>query len=79
MLNPFRPAEHQPLLPVEEQNRRIAPLRWQILEATFLGYTFYYFTRNNLPIVSLEAASDLTYSSAQMGLLMGATGLAYGI
>ncbi len=79
MLRIFQPAAHRPLLPETEQNERIAPLRWQILEATFLGYTFYYFTRNNLPIVSLEAGTDLGYSATQMGLLIGSTGLSYGI
>jgi len=49
------------------------------MEAAFLGYTAYYFTRNNLPVVSREVGLELGYDKAAMCLIIGATGLAYGI
>ncbi len=50
-----------------------------MLEATFIGYTVYYFVRNNLSLVQLEMRSDLGYSNAQVGHLIACSSIAYGL
>ena len=75
----FRPAAHVVRLP-DEQVRRLYPkFRWQILEATFIGYATFYFVRNNLPVVSKEMGQALHYSKSQIGDLLALTAIAYGI
>ncbi len=54
-------------------------LRWQILEATFIGYATFYFVRNNLPVVSKEMGQALHYSKSQIGDLLALTAIAYGV
>lgn len=78
-LNLMRPAPPRPMLPEHEIRRRFPRLRWQILEATFIGYATYYIVRNNLPVVSREIASELAYSKSQIGDMLAATALAYGL
>ncbi|MDW8131504.1 MAG: MFS transporter, partial [Bryobacterales bacterium] len=75
----LRPAPPQPLRPEEEIRRLYPRLRWQILEATFIGYATYYIVRNNLPVVSREISAELAYSKSQIGDILAATALAYGI
>jgi len=53
--------------------------RWRILESTFIGYTTFYFVRNNLPVVSKELGQALAYSKSQIGDLLALTAIAYGI
>ncbi len=75
----LRPAAHVVRLP-DEQVRRLYPkFRWQILEATFIGYATFYFVRNNLPVVSKEMGQALHYSKSQIGDLLALTAIAYGI
>lgn len=60
--------------------RRLYPrFRWQILEATFLGYATFYLVRNNLSPVMKEMAADLHYTNAMTGDLLAATAIAYGL
>ena len=62
----FRPARPIGRLP-DEQVRKLYPrYRWRILESTFIGYTSFYFVRNNLPVVSKEMGQALHYSKGQM-------------
>ncbi|MCX7604677.1 MAG: MFS transporter, partial [Bryobacteraceae bacterium] len=82
MFAPFRflrPAPPAPLLPQAEAERLYPKLRWQILEATFIGYATFYLVRNNLPVVSKEMGEALAYSKAQIGDMLAATAIAYGI
>ena len=75
----LRPAAHVVRLP-DEQVREVYPrLRWQILEATFIGYATFYFVRNNLPVVSKEMGQALHYSKSQIGDLLALTAIAYGV
>ena len=75
----FRPAAHAVRLP-DDQVRKLYPrFRWQMLEATFIGYATFYFVRNNLPVVSKEMGQALSYSKSQIGDLLALTAIAYGI
>ena len=75
----LRPARHIARLP-DEQVRRVYPrMRWQVMEATFIGYAFYYPVRNNLPVVSREIGQALHYSKDQIGNILAVTAIAYGV
>ena len=77
---PFlRPAPHIPRLPEGQVKRLYPQLRWQILESTFIGYATFYFVRNNLPVVSREMGLALHYSKGQIGNMLAATAISYGV
>jgi OPA family glycerol-3-phosphate transporter-like MFS transporter len=75
----FRPAPQVSRLPDEEVRRLYPRFRWRILESTFIGYTSFYFVRNNLPVVSKEMGQALHYSKGQIGDMLAMTAIAYGI
>lgn len=75
----FRPAPHSPRLPEPEVLRKYPRLRWQILEATFIGYATFYFVRNNFPVVAKEMGDALAYSKGDIGNMLAATAIAYGL
>jgi OPA family glycerol-3-phosphate transporter-like MFS transporter len=75
----FRPAAHVRMLPAEQVRQLYPKFRWRILESTFIGYTTFYFVRNNLPVVSKEMGQALDYSKGQIGDMLAMTAIAYGI
>ena len=56
-------------LPDAEVARRYPGFRWQILEATFIGYATYYLVRNNLSVVAKDLTDALHYDKAMLGNL----------
>ena len=77
---PFlRPAPHIQRLPEGQVQRLYPKMRWRILESTFIGYATFYFVRNNLPIVSREMGLALHYSKGQVGNILAATAISYGV
>ncbi|MFB3826057.1 MAG: MFS transporter [Bryobacteraceae bacterium] len=78
-MNPFRPAPHRPRLPEAEARRRYPRLRWQVMEAAFVGYATFYFVRNNLPVVSKEMGEALGYTKGEIGDMLALTAIAYGL
>src|SRR5258708_3051787 len=75
----FRPAPHIARLPDDQVPKLYSRMRWQILEAAFIGYATFYFVRNNLPVVSKEMGAALQYSKSQIGDMLALTAIAYGI
>jgi len=75
----LRPAPHIPRVSREQAQRLYPKMRWQILESTFIGYATFYFVRNNLPVVSREMGIALHYSKEQMGNILAATAISYGV
>ncbi len=75
----LRPAPHIPPVPREQAQRLYPKMRWQILESTFIGYATFYFVRNNLPVVSREMGQSLHYSMEQIGNILAATAISYGV
>lgn len=75
----LRPAPHIPRVSQEQAQRLYPRMRWQILESTFIGYAVFYFVRNNLPIVSREMGQSLHYSKGQVGNILAATAITYGV
>jgi MFS transporter, OPA family, glycerol-3-phosphate transporter len=53
--------------------------RWRALEATFLGYAFYYLVRNNAPVVAIELRDSLGYTKEMVGNIGAVTALSYGL
>jgi MFS transporter, OPA family, glycerol-3-phosphate transporter len=53
--------------------------RWRALEATFLGYAFYYLVRNNVPVVAPELRESLGYTREMVGNIGAVTALTYGL
>jgi MFS transporter, OPA family, glycerol-3-phosphate transporter len=75
----LQPAPHLPPLAAGEVGRLYPRFRWQILEATFIGYATFYLVRNNLPVVSKEMGQALGYNKAQIGDMLALTAIAYGV
>jgi OPA family glycerol-3-phosphate transporter-like MFS transporter len=75
----LRPALHIPKVSGERAQQLYPKMRWQIMESTFVGYATFYFVRNNLPVVSREMGFALQYSKEQVGNILAATAIAYGI
>lgn len=74
----FGAARHIPQLP-EAQVRRLYPrYRWQILEATFLGYATFYLVRNNLAPVTEDLEGALGYTKDMIGNILAVTAVSYG-
>ncbi len=77
---PFlRPAPHIERLAIGPAQRLYPKMRWRILESTFIGYATFYFVRNNLPVVSREMGLALHYSKTQVGNILAATAISYGV
>ncbi len=75
----FAPAPLRPRLPEDEVRRKYPKMRWQILEATFIGYATFYFVRNNLPVAAETMGDALGYSKDAFGNIFAATAIAYGL
>jgi MFS transporter, OPA family, glycerol-3-phosphate transporter len=75
----YAPPPQAPRLP-EAEIRHIYPrYRWQVLEATFLGYAMYYLVRNNINVVAADMEETLHYSKSMIGAIMGITAISYGL
>jgi OPA family glycerol-3-phosphate transporter-like MFS transporter len=77
--NIFAPAPHVARLPEAEVRQRYPRFRWRIMEATFLGYAAFYLVRNNLSVVAKDIEGALGYQHAQIGDILAATALSYGL
>src|SRR5690606_22877527 len=53
--------------------------RWQMLQATFLGYATYYLIRNNLAPIKIELQEALDLNKSMLGNIGAATAISYGI
>ncbi|MBX7057639.1 MAG: MFS transporter [Leptospirales bacterium] len=77
---PFlQPAAHRPQLPQAEVQRRFPWLRWQMLEATFIGYSLFYLVRNNLAPVQADFGAALGYSKSELADFAAITAITYGV
>ena len=75
----FAPAPAIERLPEDEVRRQYPRFRWQIMEATFLGYAAFYLVRNNLSVVAKDIEGALGYSHSDIGSLLATTALCYGM
>lgn len=77
--NPFRPAPAVPRLSDQEAARLYPRYRWQMMEATFVGYGTFYLVRNNLSVVAKDMSSALHYDHAMVGNILAITAISYGL
>ncbi len=75
----FAPAPPAPRLPEDEVKRKYPKMRWQILEATFIGYATFYLVRNNLAVAADTMGEALLYSKDDIGNIFAVTAIAYGL
>jgi len=74
----FAPAPAIARLPEAEIRRQYPRYRWQIMEATFIGYAAFYLVRNNLSVVAKDLEGALQYRHSDIGSLLAVTALSYG-
>jgi OPA family glycerol-3-phosphate transporter-like MFS transporter len=74
----YQPPPPAPRLPPDEVARVYPAYRWQMLEATFLGYATFYLVRNNLSPIKIEMEQALGYTKEMLGNIGAATALSYG-
>ena len=77
--NPFRPAPAIERLPDKEAARQYPMYRWQMMEATFIGYGTFYLVRNNLSVVAKDMSNALQYDHAMVGNILAITAISYGL
>lgn len=75
----FQHPQHKIRLPDAEVARQYPRYRWQVLSATFVGYTVFYVVRNNLSTVAKDVAIALHYDKSMMGDILAITALTYGL
>lgn len=75
----FAAAPHRPLRPEAEVRRLYPRFRWQMLEATFIGYSAFYIVRNNLAVVAKDIEGSLGYSHSMIGSILAITAISYGL
>lgn len=75
----FSPAPHVDRLPPEEVKRLYPRFRWQIMEATFIGYAMFYLVRNNISTVTKELEGAFGYDKTMLGNIMAITAISYGV
>ncbi|MDI1248023.1 MAG: MFS transporter [Lacunisphaera sp.] len=75
----FRPAKHIGRLSGPEAQRAWPRYRWQVFEASFVGYAMFYVVRNNLGVVAKELGAALHYDKAMIGDILAGTAIAYGV
>ena len=71
----FAPPPPAARLSEQDMFRRVyGAYRWRALEATFLGYAFYYLVRGNtVSVVTLEMHESLHYSKEMIGTIAAVT------
>ncbi len=74
----FAPAPHIERLPADQIPPKYRRCRWQVFEATFLGYIMVYLCRNNLAVVAGEMGNTLGYDHGMIGNILAVTAIAYG-
>ena len=77
----FAPPPPVPRLTEQELFQRVySSYRWRALEATFLGYAFFYLVRgNSVSVVTLEMQKSLGYDTDMIGNIAAMTAFTYGL
>lgn len=75
----FAAAPHIERLPEDQIPRKYRRCRWQVFEATFMGYIMVYLCRNNLAVVASEVEGALHYDHSMIGSILAVTAISYGL
>lgn len=79
LLGWMKPAPHIEQLPAEEINKQYPKRRMQMFMSIFWGYATYYLTRSNFPLAAPHLIANYGFSTAEIGYVRSALGLAYGL
>ena len=74
----MKPAPHIPRVPGDCTGPLYTRLRWQLFFSIFFGYAAYYLVRKNIAL-AVPDLLQLGYTKAEMGFVMSAGAVAYGI
>lgn len=75
----FDPAPHIARLSEAEVNKKYPLYRLQVFISIFFGYATYYLTRSNFPLAAPHLIKTFGFSTADIGNVRAALGLAYGL
>src|SRR5687768_16976779 len=75
----YAPPPPAPLRSPAEVERVYPRYRWQMLQATFIGYGTYYLVRNNLSPIKPELEAVLGYTKSMLGDIGAVTAISYGL
>jgi len=75
----FSPAPHCQRLPADQIDKTYRRFRYQVFEASFLGYVMSYLCRNNLGTVAKEMSDTLKYDHGMLGSILAVTAISYGL
>ncbi|HBY55185.1 MAG TPA: glycerol-3-phosphate transporter [Coxiellaceae bacterium] len=73
----FRSAPHIACLPDERIDAHYKKLRWKVFAGIFIGYTSFYFLRNNFSL-AIPYLEQQGFTKTQLGFIFSAFPLAYG-
>ena len=79
MFGILKPASHIPRLTSDKIKKNFPKIRWSVLHSTFIGYTCFYFVRNNLAPAQVSIREDLLYTNSQIGSIIAYSSIAYGL
>lgn len=79
MIGFLKPAPHKPRLPDSQIPEEYKRLRRNVLLGCFFGYMAYYLIRKNFSLAIPYIINDYGYSKAQLGSVLTALALAYGL
>lgn len=75
----FDPVPHIPRMPKDEVAKKYPLYRFQVFCSIFFGYAAYYLTRSNFPMAAPHLIRSLGFTTADIGNVRAALGLAYGL
>jgi OPA family glycerol-3-phosphate transporter-like MFS transporter len=75
----YAPPPAAPLRSPAEVERVYPWYRWQMLQATFIGYGTYYLVRNNFSPIKPELEAVLGYTKSMLGDIGAVTAISYGL
>jgi OPA family glycerol-3-phosphate transporter-like MFS transporter len=75
----YAPPPPAPLRSPDEVQRVYPWYRWQMLQATFIGYGTYYLVRNNLSPIKTAMRDSLGYDLGMLGDIGAVTAISYGL
>ena len=66
-------------MPKEQIPKLYKKNRWQVLEASFIGYAAFYLVRNNLSTVAKDIEGALHYDYSMIGNILAVSAISYGV
>ncbi len=78
-INYFKPDPHIDRIPDSKIPQAFKRNRWNVLEASFMGYATFYIVRNNFSTVAKDIETALHYDYSMIGNILAVSAISYGI